>query len=434
MKKFIAIILLLVISILTLSNARIQRVEATSKYIKVSEYLELLAKELDLKPGKANTANDYIELLTEKGIIKKGQFKDYNANLKRGDMLILLSRADDYLYGSEIDPELVQLVIDKRISDIKKVAASKREDIAKGFIKGFLKGFSEGDYTQHRYLKLNGAIVRTDALNILKMLKNKELRNKISPDGQLIRTTNLPNNAYMFPYILANFPNRFYEGMLAFEGIELSYNGVVIPLKSPEHYAFPVDIGKTKYGSLFVDEKGRYSDFWYDKVYSRVWNTFNVDYRTIDDKWIDTMAKTDMQIEVDVYAESLYEKLQAYVKDMKKNKTIVECDRVVIDPSFVYYGNFSYYIRCYVHYRIVSTKTKAKYTVDELLLGPNKSPYNSILFSRTGLVDLTGHKLGEWVDGIFDVAVASAINSAKPETYGVSFTEWSVKKAVPYER
>jgi len=176
------------------------------------------------------------------------------------------------------------------------------------------------------------------------------------------------------------------------------------------------------------------TDFWYDKVYSRVWNTFNVDYRTIDDKWIDTMAKTDMQIEVDVYAESLYEKLQAYVKDMKKNKTIVECDRVVIDPSFVYYGNFSYYIRCYVHYRIVSTKTKAKYTVDELLLGPNKSPYNSILFSRTGLVDLTGHKLGEWVDGIFDVAVASAINSAKPETYGVSFTEWSVKKAVPYER
>jgi len=434
MKKFIAIILLLVISILTLSNARIQRVEATSKYIKVSEYLELLAKELNLKPGKANTANDYIELLTEKGIIKKGQFKDYNANLKRGDMLILLSRADDYLYGSEIDPELVQLVIDKRISDIKKVAASKREDIAKGFIKGFLKGFSEGDYTQHRYLKLNGAIVRTDALNILKMLKNKELRNKISPDGQLIRTTNLPNNAYMFPYILANFPNRFYEGMLAFEGITTYENGVEVTLKSPEDYAYPVDIGKTKRGSLFIDENGRYSDFWYDKVYSRVWNTFNVDYRTIDEKWIDTMAKTDMDIEVDIYAERLYEKLNAYVQDMKKNKTIVECDRVVIDPSFVYYYNYNYYIRCYVNYRIVSTTTKAKYTVDEFLLGPNKSPYNNILFSCTGIVDLTGHKLDEWVDGIFDVSIASAINGARSETYGVSLTEWSVKKAVPYKR
>ncbi|NLC19194.1 MAG: hypothetical protein GX757_08275, partial [Clostridiales bacterium] len=322
----------------------------------------------------------------------------------------------------------------KRISDIKKVAASKREDIAKGFIKGFLKGFSEGDYTQHRYLKLTAAIVRTDAMNILKMLKNKELRNKISPDGQLIRTTNLPNNAYMFPYILANFPNRFYEGMLAFEGIEYSYIGVVMPLKSPEQYAYPVDIGKSKYGSIFIDEKGRYSDFWYDKVYSRVWNTFNVDYRTIDEKWIDTMAKTDMDIEVDIYAERFYEKLNAYVQDMKKNKTIVECDRVVIDPSFVYYYNYNYYIRCYVHYRIVSTKTKSKYTVDEFLLGPNKSPYNSILFSRTGLVDLTGHKIGEWVDGIFDVSICSAINGMRPETYGVGFTEWSVKKAVPYER
>lgn len=434
MKKFTVVILLLAITILQLTNVNIKKIEAASKYIKVSEYMELLAKELGLKPRDGDTAGEYIKLLIDKGIVKEGEFKDYNAKLKRGDMLILLSRADDYLYGSRIDPELVQLVIDKRISDIKNVAASKREDIARGFIKGFLKGFSEGDYTQNRYLKLTGAIVRTDALNILKMLKNKELRNKISPDGQLIRTTNLPNNAYMFPYILANFPNEFYEGRLAFEGIKTYLNDVEVTLKSPEDYAYPVDIAKTIRGSLFIDEKGKYSDFWYDKVYTRVWNTFNVDYRTIDDKWIDTMAKTDKDIEIDVYAERLYEKLYTYVQDMKKNKTIVACDRVVIDPSFVYYYNNRYYIRCYVHYRIVSTNTKTKYTVDEFLLGPNKSPYNSILFSRTGLVDLTGYKFGEWTDGIFDVAIGSAINGMIPETYGVSLTEWSVKKAVPYER
>lgn len=434
MKRFIAVVLLVAMSILLLADANIQKAEAASRYIKVSEYLELLAKELGLKPDDGNGANDYIELLIEKGIVKKGQFKDYNANLKRGDMLILLSRADDYLYGSRQDPELVQLVIDKRISDINKVSASKREDIAKGFIKGFLKGFSEGDYTQHRYLKLTGAIVRTDALNILKMLKNKELRNKISPDGQLIRTTNLPNNAYMFPYILANFPNRFYEGMLAFEGITTYENGIEVALKSPEDYAYPVDIGKTEHGSLFVDEKGRYSDFWYDKVYTRVWNTFNVDYRNINDKWIDIMANTDKDITIDEYADRLYKKLKAYVQDMKKNKTVVECDKVVIDPSFVYYYNYHYYIRCYVHYRIFSTKTKTKYTVDEFLLGPNKSPYNSILFSRTGLVDLTGYKLGEWTDGIFDIAVSTNYNGKNPEKYGVSFTEWSVKKTMPYER
>jgi len=434
MKKLTSVILVLAMSILLIADSRVQLVKAASKYIKVSEYMELLAKELGLKPDKGNSTNDYIELLINKGIVKEGEFKDYDANLKRGDMLILLHRADDYLYGTEIDPELVQLVIDKRISDISKVAKSKREEIAKGFIKGFLKGFSEGNYTQHRYLKLTGAIVRTDAINILKMLKNKDLRNKISPDGQLIRTTNLPNNAYMFPYILANFPNSFYEARLAFEGVKASRNGVEYTLKSPEHYTYPVDIGKAEEGSLFIDENGRYSNFWYDKVYTRVWNTFNVDYRTIDDKWIETMAKTDKDIEVDVYSKRLYEKLYEYIQDMKKNKTIVECDKVVLEPSTVYYYNYNYYIRCYVHYKIVSTKTKTRYTDDEFIIGANKSPYNSILFSRTYIVNLTNYKLGKWVDGIFDVAISTALDGTNPETYGVSMTNWSVYSTAPYDR
>lgn len=430
MKKLTSVILVLVITILLFADSNINKASAASKYITVSEYLELLAKELGLEPANKNKTDAYIEILINNGIVKKGEFKDYNANLKRGDMLVLLNRADDYLYGTEIDSELVQLVIDKRISDIKKVAASKREDIAKGFIKGFMKGFSEGDYTQHRYLKLTSAIVRTDALNILKMLKDKSLRNKISPDGQLIRTTNLPNNAYMYPYILANFPNRFYEGRLEFEGIIRSRNGVVVPLESPEDYTYPVDLDKSKYGSIFFDEQGRYSDFWYDKVYTRVWNIFNVDYRTIDNNWINTIASTDMTMD----RKRLYNDLNEYVRDMKKNKTIVECDKVVLEPSAVYYFRGMFYIRCYVHYRIVSTNTKPRYSLDESLIGLNKTPYNWILFSNKGIVDLTDYKLGEWVDGVFDISIATAVDDLDPETYGVAFTNWIVYSTEPYER
>ena len=432
MKRLTAVILVIVITILLFANHSYQRVEASSKYIKVSEYMELLAKELGLKSANSNMAEDYKELLINEGIVKKGEFKDLNANLKRGDMLILINRADDYLYGTEIDPELVQLVIDKRISDINKVSASKREDIAKGFIKGFLKGFSEGNYTQHRYLKLTSAIVRTDALNILKMLKNKDLRNKISPDGQLIRTTNLPSNAYMYPYILENFPNRFYEGRLAFEGVRAYYNGVEFTLKSPEHYTYPVDLNKSEYAEIFIDPQGRYADFWYDKVYTRVWNTFNVDYRTIDNKWIEIMANTDTDIMF--YSKNLYEDLNEYVQDMKKNKTIVECDRVVLEPSAMYFYDRRYYIRCYVHYRIVSTNTKTRYSTDDLLIGLNKTPYNSVLFSNTGIVDLSGYKLGEWVDGIFDICISSPVDRMEAETYGVAFTNWTVGSTLPYER
>lgn len=430
MKKLAAMILVFVMIFFLLAENSPQKAEAASKYINVSEYMELLAKELGLSPLDGDQTNGYINQLISKGIIKEGDFKDYSAKLKRGDMLIVLNRADEYLYGTQIDDELVQLVIDKRISDIKKVAASKRKDIAKGFIKGFLKGFSQGNYTQYRYLKLTGAILRSDAVNILKMLKNKNLRNKISPDGQLIRTTNLPNNAYMFPYILANFPNSYYEARLKFEGVTASYNGQDYTLTSPEDFTYPVDLRKSESGAIFYDKQGRYSTFWYDKVYSRVWNTFNVDYRTIDDKWIETIADTDKT----VFQKNLYEELNEYVKDMKKNKTIVECDKVVLEPSAIYYYNYNYYIRCYVHYKIVSTNVKSKYTTDEKYIGPNKTRFNSILFSKAGIVDLTGYKLGEWVDGIFDVSIASAVNGMDPNTYGVVYTDWSVYSAAQYER
>jgi hypothetical protein len=430
MRRLTATILVFIFVMYIVTNSSLQRAEAASKYITVSEYIKLLAKELGLGPVEGNQANDYINQLISIGVVKSGDFKDYKADLKRGDMLILLNRADDYLYGTQIDKELVQLVIDKRISDIKKVAASKREDIAKGFIKGFLKGFSEGDYTQHRLLKLTSAIVRTDALNILKMLKNKDLRNKISPDGQLIRTTNLPNNAYMFPYILANFPNRFYEGKLAYEGVRRYYNGEEIPFVGPNNYTYPVDIQKSECGSIFIDSQGRYADFWYNKVYARVWNIFNVDYRTINDKWVESIANTDMTM----FRKNLYEDLQEYVYNMKKNKTIVECDRVVLEPSAMYFYDGLYYIRCYVHYRIVSTNIKTRYSDDEMYLKYNKTPYNSVLFSNAGYVDLTDYKLGQWVNGIFDIAIASAENEMAPDTYGVAFTYWSHYLTRPYER
>lgn len=432
MKRLTAVLLVFVMTILLISNNGLQRVKAESKYITVSEYLVLLGKEIGFELIEGNETHGYIMQLLNRRIIKDGEFKDENANLTRGDMLLLLNRVEEFLYGTQTDAELVQLVIDKRISDIKKVPAEKREDIAKGFIKGFLKGFSKGNYTQYRYLKLTSPVLKSDAINILGMLRNKSLRNKISPDGQLIRTTNLPNNAYMFPYILANFPNRFYEGRLDFEGVISSINGVVVPLKSPEDFTYPVDLSKSKYGSIFINENGRYSDFWVDKVYTHVWNTFNVDYRTIDDKWVDTMANTDMDIEM--YSKRLYEDLNEYVKDMKKNKTIVQCDKVIIEPSGVYFLNGMYYIRCFVRYKIVSSNTKTKYTIDEMLEDPFKTPFCKVLYTSTGLVDMSDYKLGQWVDGIFDIIISSAVDREYEPSYGVARTYWTPYSTRPIER
>ena len=107
---------------------------------------------------------------------------------------------------------------------------------------------------------------------------------------------------------------------------------------------------------------------------------------------------------------------------------------MAIDPSAVYFYNGIYYIRCYVHYKIVSTNIKTRYSDDEMYLRYNRTPYNNILFSNKGFVDLTDYKLGQWVNGIFDITIASAIDGTQPETYGVAMTYWTLSKTRTYER
>ncbi len=423
MRKIMATLLILVMAFALVQPAGISKVEAAGIYITVNAFAKSLATQMKLEV-KDKTAAGYISSLAEAGIIKDGDFTDYEKDLKRGDMLMLLNRADEYLNGTTVDADLVQEVIEKRISDIGKVPENKKEDIAKGFVKGYLKGYSNGAYSSDRNLKLTGKIVKKDTLNCIKMLTDKSLRAKISPDGQLLRTRNLPNNAYMFPYILASFPNRYYEAKLKFEGITAYYGGELVKLKSPEDYTYPKDVARrSEYGIKdFGKAMDKFLDTWMEKTYSRVWNTFNVNYKTVDDEWVETMAQTDSYI----YEESdyLHKFLNEYVTNMKKNKTIVECDKVALDSSSLYYYNGFYYVRCYVRYRIVSTKTKNNYTADELC-GSKLKIYNSVLFTRSSFNDLTGYKLNQWVNGVFDVGLCTGVYGNDGSMYGVCDCDWS---------
>lgn len=419
MKKITAALLVIILILIPCQYGG-TKAEAATEYISVNSFAEALAKELGLIP-EAGT-DDSGSLLINTGIIKTGDFNKYSSNLTRGDMLVLLNRADKYLNNSSVDANLVKIVIEKRISDIGKATASKREDIAEGYAKGFLKGYSNGYYITNRNLKLTSKVTKSGALSCIKMLKDTSLRAKISPDGQLIRTTKLPNNAYMFPYILDSFPNKYYEAQLMFEGVTRRRNGKVVPLVSPEDYTYPVDILKSEYGGIDDIKVAieNYYDLWEEKVRTVAWNTFNVDYRTIGDDWVETMAQADDQIEYST--ETVYHFLNRYVKEMKENKTIVECDKVAIDRSAMYFYNGGYFIRCYVHYRIVSTNTSP--TLPELD-GKLWGPYNCVLYSRTSFTNLENYQLGKWVDGVFDVCVSTPVSGNDGSFFGVSETDWS---------
>ncbi len=423
MKKMTVALLVWVMVLTLIQPAGIPETKAMEKYITVNAFAKSLATQMQLEV-KDKSSEGYISSLTEAGIIKDGDFTDYEKNLKRGDMLMLLSRADEYLNGTTVDADLVQEVIEKRISDIGKVPENKMEDIAKGFAKGYLRGYSNGAYSSDRNLKLTGKIVKKDALNCIKMLTDKSLRAKISPDGQVLRTSNLPNNAYMFAYILDSYPNRYYEAKLRFEGVNAYHAGKRVELISPEDYTYPKDIEKAKVTGIkdLNLTKDKFLDIWMNKIYTRIWNTFNVNYKTIDNKWVEKMAKTDSLI----YEEGsyLYECLNEYVKKMKKNRTIVECDKIALDSSSMYYHNGFYYVRCYVHYRIVSTKTKNNYSAEKLC-GELLGIYNNVLFTRSSFNDLRGYKLNQWVNGIFDVGLCTGVYGNDGSMYGVCDCNWS---------
>ncbi len=415
MRKLIAMLMTILLVFTMTGKVEPQQAEASSLKITVSEFTKELAEEL----GTVSEGVTAVDVLMNNGIIKSGDFTDYSKNLTRGDMLMLLSRADDYLYNTVIDDKLIKEVIEKRISDIGKISKDKREDVAKGFIKGLMKGYSNGKFSGDRNLKLTNKVTRDGAIASLKMLKDKSLRAKISPDGQLIRTTNLPKYAKYFPYILASYPNDYYDWKFIYEGQAYvnPLTGERTPYKFLEDYASPADIDKLNEFENFKEVKEQYVDEWVNKVRTYMECVFNVDYRTINDEWVNNLLSADYSYGNEVAMKLAIEDINKYIKNMKENKTVVESSKIAVDRSSLYFSNGRYVLRTYVKYRIVSSNEKYGADADKLIY---ENPYGKILYTSYPLVCLDKFTVGEWREGYFEVEL-SWYDKKSPENIGVFY-------------
>lgn len=372
----VIIVFTLVFSMWIIKDAK--AAEASDKYIKIDEFAGEIVRFLGFTTG--SSAGD-ISKLIELGIIKEGDFKDYNTYLTRGDALVLLSRADDYINKPEISDWLIHTVIDKRISDINDAAENKREDIAKGYIKGFMKGYFNGYYITNRNMKLKNKITRAGALNCIKMIKDTSLRAKISPDGQLIRTKNLPKNADKFDYILESFPNKFYERQFEFMLYENKEN------LGEESFAYPVEMKDRTFRNWYeewplIEEMNKYLYDWQALAEKYLYYLFNVDYRTVDDEWIEGLASVFARSNID-----REENIKTYYIDkIKENKVTIESKIIAVEPSTFYKDN-NYCMRAYVKYKITAKDINVKQS--HLIYA--QYPY------------LENLKSGEWREGIFDI-------------------------------
>ena len=399
--QIISMVLVGIMMFFIIATTPEQNAYASSKYITLEKFCEEIAKELGLSKVKGTEKSGYVNALIKAGILKEGEYKSYSGHLYRGDAALLLNRADEYLYGDYLEEDLVQVAIEKRISDINSVKKSKREDIAKAYLKGYMKGFSNGKYSTDRKLGLKNKFVAKDALNCIKMLKDSSLRAKISPDGQLIRTTNLPKNAHLFPYILASYPNDYYEWLMEFEEVNAVRNGKKYELQSMVDYITPADIRRNPFEENFGEVLDENLDTWVEKVRTYMEHAFSVDYRTIGEEWLEGILETDSYYGSFVYEDNARRRLDNYIQDVKKYKIIIEYDTIAVDGSSLYYYKSRYYLRTYVKYRIVSTAIPSEMDTDTLF---RDKWHNKILYS-TYPVDIRGFKVGEWREGHYDISL-----------------------------
>lgn len=411
-KKNIAIILCVII-MLSLSVVNPNAAQASYSYITRGYFVKLVCQEIGIT-AKGTTNQAYINAAIEHGIITKNTFSDYQRNVSKADAAVILVNAHESLYGNTLSEELIHTILEKRISDVDKLPEYRRIYFAKAYAYGYIKGTSDGSYTTSRTFKPSQKISKATALSFIEMLNDESKRSKITEDGQLIRTTNLPKFAKFYSYVLASFPNEFYDWEFQFmkrcktryndgkryfeyfyetgeykDGINYAYPATIKNYNNKSFSFILPDGTKTSYGDA-VDYNW---DIWEKNVKGYLWNVFNVDYQILDKnkQWYDAVTKTSSNYETNkVYLENY---VQEYIKLAKINKTIIECDKIAVDKSGIYKDITGTFIRVYVHYRITSS------------LDNNTTYLSPLAFTFDSSPDYSDIKLGQWRNGYFDIEI-----------------------------
>ncbi|BCN32384.1 hypothetical protein [Anaeromicropila herbilytica] len=372
MKKIKKMLLILLSIVLVIELAMpTMKSEAKNKNITIEEYIQKLVVATKIKVDNT-VENPYLSAAIAEGLVKDGEYKNYSVNIKREDAALLTNRADEILHGKTYNEDLYHQVKNKkRIKDLNKVSASKRDAVIKVFEKGIIVGDYDGIFTHDRTFRGKDNLNSSEASTILVRLTNKKKRRKISPDGQVIRTTNLPKNYKSYEYILAAFPNSFYEMKTSWQ--VATYYGKDGKKTKPveyEDYIRPVNMKKKPFitggGDKYNMQEvlNAYLDKWANTVKTNLEARLNVDYRTVGAKWINKLRSTyyvyNWGDSDDAFQNKrMTDDIKEYVKVMKKNKVIIKSSLVSVEPSTLYFSH-GYCLRTCIQFKVVSAKSLKK--------------------------------------------------------------------------
>ena len=426
MKKIVALLLLIAVCVTSVGIQPPNKVSAATKYISRADFLKLVMKEIGVLVEE-NTTKAYVEKAKEIGLLTASSFSINSFKITKEDAAVILVRADEFLYGQTVSDKLLKEILEKRMSDINKATKAKRVYLAKAYALGYIVGKSNGDYSTDRTFTPRGKLPITDAKKIISCLNNKNARHVVAPDGQLTRTTKLPEFAKFYPYILASFPNKYYDWELKFmrmvyDNGTFCYGTKEYMKKEYKEFVSPKDFklyeeGKTVMEKSYYSREKITAEEFYDlyaqefednaKAYLNL--VFNVNYKKMTDKnfakWKEQVLRTTYQAGMSDSSNNI--RLDMYLPEMKENKTIIECGKVAVDKSTIYVSDNWIYIRAYVKYRVVSSKiTNERVGLSPLAYTYFDSPY------------YLGLKVGKWKESYFDIEVKLG-----PETNGVYSAE-----------
>ena len=331
-----------------------------------------------------------------KGIKAKEDYSDYQFKSKNGEILYSDGKWDPsshLVVDTKLKNELNERVIVKklgRINDLNDADKRHRLDLVTVLKKGIIIGKSLGKYFQKRNIEPKRQVSLKEVKKAIDRTYNMDKRYPMSPDGQLIRKTNLPVNASEYKYILAAFPNSFYETRFSYENFPTS-NLTLHETYDPPKFTYE----RLKYGYISYDNIYEEAD----KIRKFQDHRFNIDYRTIDKKWINKMISfyrkpNDSKEEL----KGIKNEIKEYAKFIIDNKIIIEAEPSSTEASAAYYDGFNPYFHEHMKFRIRTCKNLDK-NLRRIIYG--------VLFVNEPWGITRNYKekveLGKWIEGVYSI-------------------------------
>lgn len=278
-----------------------------------------------------------------------------------------------------------------RVNDIKSAGKRHQLDLITVLKKGIIIGKSMGRYTQNRNLMPKRKVSLAEAKKVIERVYDSKKRYPMSPDGQLLRKTNLPFWASDYKYILASYPDSYYETMLSYESHLATSFKLHSDYEPPKYTYERISNGIETNDNIYEEA---------DKVRRFQNHRMNVDYRTIDKKWRDKLISFYKRKEHTKKSDlnGMKKDIDKYIRFVKENKVIIESKPVATDASSAYYWYIKPSFHTYMKFRIVSCKNLDK-NLYKIIYGCATGDWSH------GLVKYREKKvkLGEWCEGVYQV-------------------------------